>query len=379
MKQTTVGIPGFRLSLLPRLGLFLTLATLLGIPGPATGAQTETMRQYQFDVVDGEVALVMKEVDRPVPGANEVLVRVRATSLNRRDLSILQSQYGGGNPRTGLVPLSDGAGEVIGVGPGVTRFEVGDRVAGIFFARWMDGRPSALTNASARGGSIDGMLSEMIVSHEDGLVEIPEHLTFEEAATLPCAAVTAWNALFKHGGLSEHEFVLLEGTGGVSIFGLQFSVAAGARPIITSSSDTKLMRARELGAYGTVNYRTNVEWQDEVRAITGGAGVTQVLEVGGRETLPRAMRALGYGAHIAIIGGLSGFANTMPLGSFVGLGTRVTGIYVGSREDFETMNAFITEHRLRPIIDRVFTLEEAPAAYEHMASGSHLGKIVIAL
>jgi NADPH:quinone reductase-like Zn-dependent oxidoreductase len=367
-------IPG-----LGQLTLACGLATLLASPGPAAAAQAGTMRQYQFDVVDNEVALVMKEVARPVPGANEVLVRVRATSLNRRDLSILESQYGGGNPRTGLVPLSDGAGEVIGVGPGVTRFEVGDRVAGIFFARWIDGKPSAMTNASARGGAIDGMLSEMIVSHEDGLIEIPEHLTFEEAATLPCAGLTAWNALFKHGGLAEDDFVLLEGTGGVSIFGLQFSVAAGARPIITSSRDEKLARARELGAYGTVNYRTNVEWQDEVRAITNDEGVVHVLEVGGEETLPRAMQALGYGAHIAIIGGLSGFANDMPLGSFVGRGTSVTGIYVGSREDFEAMNAFITEHRMHPVIDRVFPLEEAPAAYDYMASGNHLGKIVIAL
>ena len=255
-----------RTSRLERVALAGGLATLLAIPGPATGAQAETMRQYQFDVVDGEVALVMKEVDRPVPGANEVLVRVRATSLNRRDLSILQSQYGGGNPRIGLVPLSDGAGEVIGLGPGVSRFEVGDRVAGIFFARWMDGRPSALTNASARGGAIDGMLSEMIVSHEDGLVEIPEHLTFEEAATLPCAGLTAWNALFKHGGLSEDDFVLLEGTGGVSIFGLQFSVAAGARPIITSSSDAKLVRARELGG---VRHR---QLPDQPRVGGRGAG-----------------------------------------------------------------------------------------------------------
>ena len=247
-----------RTSRLERVALAGGLATLLAIPGPATGAQAETMRQYQFDVVDGEVALVMKEVDRPVPGANEVLVRVRATSLNRRDLSILQSQYGGGNPRIGLVPLSDGAGEVIGLGPGVSRFEVGDRVAGIFFARWMDGRPSALTNASARGGAIDGMLSEMIVSHEDGLVEIPEHLTFEEAATLPCAAVTAWNALFKHGGLSEDDFVLLEGTGGVSIFGLQFSVAAAARPIITSAIAAEQVLPRVLGAFRTVNHRTKL-------------------------------------------------------------------------------------------------------------------------
>jgi NADPH:quinone reductase-like Zn-dependent oxidoreductase len=366
-------------SLVGQITLAGCLAVLLATPGPVTGAQAETMRQYQFDVVDGAVSLVMKEVDRPVPGANEVLVRVRATSLNRRDLSILESQYGGGSPQTGLVPLSDGAGEVIGVGPDVSRFAVGDRVAGIFFERWIDGRPSAATNASARGGAIDGMLSEMIVSHEDGLVEIPEHLSFEEAATLPCAGVTAWNALFKHGGLAQDDFVLLEGTGGVSIFGLQFSVAAGARPIITSSSDAKLVRARELGAYGTVNYRTNPEWQDEVRAIADGEGVTHVLEVGGEETLPRAMRALGYGAHIAIIGGLSGFANDMPLGSFVGRGTSVTGIYVGSREDFEAMNAFITEHRLHPIIDRVFPLEDAPAAYDYMASGSHLGKIVIVL
>ena len=352
------------------------LATL-AIPSPAV-AQAQTMRQYQFGVFDDEVRLVMKEVAQPTPGANEVLVRVRATSLNRRDLSILQSQYGGGNPRTGLVPLSDGAGEVIGVGPGVTRFEVGDRVAGIFFASWVDGRPSARTNASARGGAIDGMLSEMIVGHEDGLVEIPEHLSFIEAATLPCAGVTAWNALFKHGGLVEDDFVLLEGTGGVSIFGLQFSVAAGARPIITSSSDEKLVRAREMGAYGTVNYRTNTEWQDEVRAITGNAGVTQVLEVGGRDTLPKAIRALGYGGHIAIIGGLSGFANAMPIGSFIGRSVKVTGIYVGSRADFEAMNAFITQHQLRPLVDKVFTFDNAPAAYDHMASGNHMGKIVIA-
>ena len=352
------------------------LATL-AISSPAV-AQAQTMRQYQFGVFDDEVRLVMKEVAQPTPGANEVLVRVRATSLNRRDLSILQSQYGGGNPRTGLVPLSDGAGEVIGVGPGVTRFEVGDRVAGIFFASWVDGRPSARTNASARGGAIDGMLSEMIVSHKDGLVEIPEHLSFIEAATLPCAGVTAWNALFKHGGLGEDDFVLLEGTGGVSIFGLQFSVAAGARPIITSSSDEKLVHAREMGAYGTVNYRTNTEWQDEVRAITGNAGVTQVLEVGGRDTLPKAIRALGYGGHITIIGGLSGFANAMPIGSFIGRSVKVTGIYVGSRADFEAMNAFITQHQLRPLVDKVFTFDNAPAAYDHMASGNHMGKIVIA-
>ncbi len=341
--------------------------------GPQIGA---TIRQYQLEAHDGELRLVMKDVDQPMPGDNEVLVRVRAVSLNRRDLYVLES---GPSQGGGLVPLSDGAGEVIAIGPGVTRFQLGDRVAGTFFANWVDGRRSQQANASARGGAIDGMLSEMVVSHENGLVSIPDHLTFEEGATLPCAAVTAWTGLFTYGHLQPDDFVLLEGTGGVSIFGLQFAVAAGARPIITSSRDAKLARARELGAFGTVNYRTNPEWQDEVRVLTGNAGVSQVLDVGGRETLPKALQALGFGGHIALIGGLSGFASVMPVSSFIGLGASVTGIYVGSRADFEAMNSFIGEHQLRPIIDRVFSFEEAPAAYDYMASGAHLGKIVINL
>lgn len=364
-----------------RLGTGILVASIvpfLLFAGAAIGSEADTIRQYQLEADGGELRLVMKEVNQPVPGENEVLVRVRATALNRRDLSILESQYGG-EDRNGLVPLSDGAGEVIALGPGVTRFQLGDRVAGTFFASWVDGRRSAATNASARGGAIDGMLSEMVVSHEDGLVSVPEHLTFEEAATLPCAAVTAWNALFTHGQLQPDDFVLLEGTGGVSIFGLQFSGAAGARPIITSSSDAKLERARELGAFGTVNYQTNPDWQEEVRSLTGNAGVSHVLEVGGRETLPRAVQTVGFGGHIALIGGLSGSARSLPIGSFIGLGASVTAIYVGSRADFEAMNDFISEYQLRPIIDRVFSFEEAHAAYEYMASESHLGKIVIRL
>ena len=335
------------------------------------------VRQYQL-VADGQRhRLEMKQVERPVPGVREVLVRVRAVSLNRRDLSILQSRPG--SVRSGLVPLSDGAGEVIEVGSAVTRFRKGSRVAGTFFANWVAGRRTSQVNPSARGGAIDGMLAEMIVSHEDGLVAIPEHLTFEEAATLPCAALTAWTALFTYGHLERDDFVLLEGTGGVSIFGLQLTAAAGGRPIITSSSDAKLERARGLGAFGTVNYRSNPEWQDQVRVLTGNAGVAHVLEVGGEETLPRALKALAFGGHIALIGGLTGFVQTMPIGGLIGLGASVTGIYVGSRADFEAMNAFISKHRLRPIIDRVFPFEEAPAAYELMASDAHLGKIVIRL
>jgi len=359
------------------LAVFL-VAAIGGLDPGSASAQAETIRQYQLRPVDGQLRLVMTEVPRPTAGPGEVLVRVRATSLNRRDLSILQSSYGGGD-RGGIVPLSDGAGEVVAVGEGVTRFRAGDRVAGTFFARWVDGRRSAEVNASARGGSIDGMLSEMVVSPEEGLVHIPEHLSFEEASTLPCAAVTAWNGLFTYGGLETGDYVLLEGTGGVSVFGLQLAAAAGARPIITSSSDAKLARARELGAFGTVNYRTNPEWQREVRALTGGEGVQHVLEVGGQDTLEKALQALGYQGHIAMIGALSGSAGAMPTGSFIGLGTRVTGIYVGSRADFEAMNAFITQHGLRPVVDEVFSFEEAEAAYELMDREEHLGKIVIRL
>jgi len=218
----------------------------------------------------------------------------------------------------------------------------------------------------------------MVVSHEGGLVSIPDHLTFEEAATLPIAATTAWNALFTHGQLQPGDFVLLEGTGGVSIFGLQFSVAAGARPIITSSSDAKLELARELGAFGTVNYRTNPEWQEEVRALTGDVGVAHLLEVGGRDTFAKAAQALGYEAHIALIGGLSGFLRSVPTWVF-GIGRSMTRVGPMEREHFEAMNEFISEHQIRPYIDRVFSFEDARAAYEYYAEQTFIGKIVIRL
>jgi NADPH:quinone reductase-like Zn-dependent oxidoreductase len=300
-------------------------------------------------------------------------VRVRAVSLNHRDLSILGRQTA-----AGTVPTSDGAGEVIAIGSDVTQFAVGDRVAGTFFADWPSGRRTREAMATARGGGVDGMLAEVVASHENGLVAVPDYLSFEEAATLPCAAVTAWRALFTDGDLQAGDTVLLEGTGGVSIFGLQLAAAAGARPIITSSSDAKLERARSLGAVGTVNYRSHPEWQEEVLALTDGVGVDHVLEVVGQETLSRALEALAYDAHVAIIGGLSGRAGEIPLRPLPN-GASVTNIFVGSRDDFEAMNEFLIEHQLHPVIDRVFSFEDAPAAYEYMESGAHLGKIVISL
>ena len=360
----------------------LVLTMVAGAALQAQTANPQDIRQYQLERQGKAFQLVMKTVPRPAPAAGQVLVRVRAVSLNQRDLLVMRGQYGAGGAGDmhGHVPLSDGAGEVLAVGSGARRFKVGDRVAGIFFMRWIDGPRTREVAASARGGgNVDGMLSEMIVAHEDSLVRIPDHLTFEEAATLPCAGVTAYRALFVEGQLKRGEYVLLEGTGGVSMFGLQFAAAAGARPIITSSSDEKLQRARKLGAFGTANYRTNDNWQREVRALTGNAGVSHVLEVGGRDTLPKALEALAFEGHIALIGGLSGFAAGVPVGQLMNMGASATGIYVGSRADFEAMNRFIAQHKIRPVVDRVFPFAEAAQAYDFMDNGSYFGKIVIRL
>jgi NADPH:quinone reductase-like Zn-dependent oxidoreductase len=334
-------------------------------------------RQYRFRTASQGYDLVLTDeaAVRP-PGPREVLVRVRASSLNRRDLLIHRGLYPAGN-RDVVVPLSDGAGEVVAVGAGVTRVREGDRVVATFFQDWLDGRPVASTGASALGGALDGMLTEHVTLHEDGVLHIPAHLSFEEAATLPCAALTAWNGLFTWGGLRAGDHVLLQGTGGVSVFGLQFAVAAGATVLLTSSDDAKLARARALGATHGVNYRTTPDWDRIALEATGGVGVHHVLEVGGVGTLQRSLAALAHGGHIAIIGGLAGFGGEIPALPMIGHSTRVSGIFVGSRAEFMRMNAFIEAHALRPVIDRVFDYAAAPAAFAHMEAGDHFGKVVI--
>lgn len=327
---------------------------------------------------DGTYRLTLEQAPVPRPGDLEVLMRVRAASLNRRDVYVLNGQYPM-PPRPALVPLSDGAGEVVSVGAGVTRFKAGDRVAAIFFQRWLDGRPDAEALSFALGGQIDGMLSEYVCLSQEGLVRIPEGYSFEEAATLPCAAVTAWNGLVTRGRMRAGDNVLILGTGGVSIFGLQFAQAAGARPIITSSSDEKLARAKALGAAGTINYVRSPEWSGEVRAATGGVGAHQVLEVGGAGTLRQSLASLAPGGHLALIGGLSGFGGEIPVMALLHANTTASGIYVGSRADFEAMNAYIDRHRIRPVIDHTYDLEHASSAYQRIEAGRHFGKVVIRL
>jgi NADPH:quinone reductase-like Zn-dependent oxidoreductase len=314
----------------------------------------------------------LRLVDRtyPVPGARDVVVRVRATSLNYRDQAVVEGQYFGGAVTRDLIPMSDGAGEVIAVGSAVTRFKPGARVAGTFFQPGP--QPAAL------GSPLDGMLAEQVTLNEDGLVAIPDHLSFEEAACLPCAGVTAWHALFHAGRpIKSGDTVLVLGTGGVSIAALQFAKAAGARVIATSSSDKKAARAKALGASDVVNYQQTPEWEQEVRKLTSGRGVDCVVEIGGAGTLARSMRSLARGGKIGLIGflaGREGDTNPTPL---MMVGGSLHGIFVGDREMFEEMNRAITVNRLTPVIDRVFPFDSAPAAYEHQASRAFVGKIVI--
>jgi NADPH:quinone reductase-like Zn-dependent oxidoreductase len=333
------------------------------------------MRLYRLPQHTGFDDLTLTQGDLPACGRGQVLVRMRAASLNFRDLSVATGKYMMSALPPDLVPLSDGAGEVVEVGEGVTRVKPGDRVAGIFMQGWMGGEMEPAHGQTALGGAIDGVLAEYVVFDAQGLVHIPDHLSYEQAATLPCAAVTAWNALFGLHPLQPGQTVLVLGTGGVSIFALQFARAAGARVIATSSSDEKLARARALGASDGVNYKAVPEWQGAVRDLTGGRGVDHVVEVGGPGTLARSLGAARGGGVVTLIGVLTR-GQIDPLAIFGG-GAIVRPIYVGSRAMFEAMNRAIALHRIEPVIDRVFGFEEAREAYRHLKGATHVGKVVI--
>jgi NADPH:quinone reductase-like Zn-dependent oxidoreductase len=321
--------------------------------------------------------LSLDEHAEPTPGPGEVLVRIKAASLNYRDLMIATGRYSRG-AKYPLVPLSDGAGEIAAVGSGVTMWRAGDRVVTSFFSGWVDGPQTPEKASTALGGAVDGVLADAVVLPARGVVRTPEHMSDAEAATLPCAALTAWHALFEGvDPLRPGQTVLLEGTGGVSIFALQLAKLAGARVLITSSQDDKLRRARELGADETIHYKTEPEWQDRVREKTDGRGVDHVLEVGGKDTLGRALASLSFGGQLHLIGGVSGFSTELPLGPMAQTNARVRRIYVGSVSMFESMNRALSLHRVRPVMDRSFRFDEVRAALEYLQSASHFGKVVL--
>jgi NADPH:quinone reductase-like Zn-dependent oxidoreductase len=333
------------------------------------------MKVFEIQNGFGLDALQLAERPEPKPGPGQVLLRLRAWSLNYRDLMVVKGVY---NPRLKLplIPLSDGVGQVVEVGAGVSRVKVGDRVAGAFMPGWIDGMLTDAKGKSALGGGVDGLLAEYAVLPADGVVPVPGHLSDEEAATLPCAAVTAWNALVSSGGLKAGDSVLIQGTGGVSLFALQFARLSGARVIATSSSDAKLARVLEMGASDGVNYKSNPDWEKKVLELTGGVGVDHVVEVGGAGTLPRSLKAVRTGGTISLIGVLSGAGEVNPIPILM-KNVRVQGIYVGSREMFEAMNRAVALHRLKPVVDRVFPFAEAREALRYMESAAHFGKIVI--
>lgn len=319
------------------------------------------MKAWQLQDQWSIEALALVDKPQPRPGRGEVLLRMKAASLNYRDLVVLRRGYG---PQTGelpLVPVSDGVGEVVEVGAGVTRAAVGDRVCPHFFQP--DGR--------SLGGPHDGVLQELMLVDEDGVCKVPSHLSDEEAATLPCAALTAWSAIVVEGRVKPGDSVLVQGTGGVSLFALQFAKLCGARVTVVSGSDAKLERARALGAERGINYRATPEWGKE----TGGHDV--VVEIGGAQSLPQSLRAVRSGGTICLIGVVSGQSMALPLGPIFTRRVRLQGIRVGTPGEFESMLRAVEQHRLQPVVDRVFAFDALRAALDYLASGAHFGKICL--
>jgi NADPH:quinone reductase-like Zn-dependent oxidoreductase len=333
------------------------------------------MRAYKLPQATGIDALTTIELPVPKPAHRQVLVKVAACSLNFRDLAIVLGRYRV-PVKPDLIPLSDGAGEVVEVGPDVARVKVGDRVASCFFQRWPGGLPAGDTQSSALGGSLDGMLAEYVLLEEEGVVKLPSHLSYQEGACLPCAGVTAWNALVEHGRIISGDTILVQGTGGVSMFALQFARLAGASVIATSSSDDKLVRAKALGATHTINYKTTPDWDKAALDLTGGRGVDQVVEVGGAGTMAKSLGAIRSGGKVSMIGVLSGAADLNPM-LIMGKRANVQGISVGSTQMFEAMNRAITAGALKPVVDKVFAFDAVREAFRHLQSAQHFGKIVI--
>lgn len=344
--------------------------------GRVNMATTELMRAIEAQDFSLEsLRLVQRPI--PQPRRGELLIRVRAATLNYRDLAILVEKY---LPTLALpyVPASDASGEVVAIGEEVSKFKVGDRVMPIYTQGWHDGKPTPEQRAKrALGAPLSGVLQEYVVVPAEDAVATPSHLNDVEAATLPIAALTAWSAL-QEGDVKPGDVVVVQGTGGVALFGLQFAVLAGARVIALSSSDQKLERAKKLGAEIGINYRKDPDWHTAVKDATGGRGADLIIETAG-STLNKSLSALAFGGFIGVVGFVAGYEATIPLRQLIGPLTRIQGIAVGSRTRFEAMNRAITAHKLRPVIDSTFPLDKAADAFAHMRSGQHFGKIGITL
>jgi NADPH:quinone reductase-like Zn-dependent oxidoreductase len=335
-----------------------------------------TMRAYTT-LGDGVDRLKLEERPAPEPKAGEVLVRTRAASLNYRDLLVVKG-VGHWKPSSPRVPVSDGAGEVVAVGGGVSRWRVGDRVIGLFLPKWLDGELTAEKDVTPLGGAAaDGVLADYVVFGEQAVVRSPDSLSDTEAATLPVAALTAWHAVARRSRVGSGETALIQGTGGVSLFALQFVGALGGRPVVISSSDEKLERAKELGAWATINYKKFPAWEERVLELTEGMGVDHVVEVVGGENLNRSLEAIRVSGTISFIGLIAGLSAPVNTFQFVNKNVRLHGIETGSREMFEEMSRFIEDHGLKPMIDRAFAFNEARAALSYLESGKHFGKITI--
>lgn len=322
----------------------------------------------------------LRLVDLPTPACGDgmVLIRIHAASLNYRDLLMVRGHY---DPRLKMprIPLSDGAGEVVAVGAGVTRFKPGDRVVGLFLQNWQDGGPSQAKSLGALGGDIDGLLADYVVLPEQGVTHFPAHLSYEEAATLPCAALTAWNALFHVAATKPGDTVVIQGTGGVSIFALQFAKLVGARVLGTSSSDEKLERAKTLGLDEGLNYRSTPDWSGWVKKQTSGEGADVIVEVGGAGTLKESMKAVRVGGTIAQIGVLSGTEEKLAVTSVLMRQLRLIGVYVGSQAMMQAMHRAIELSQMKPVVGKVFPILETIEAYRYLEQGRHFGKLVISL
>lgn len=334
------------------------------------------MRVWEIQEAFGLDHLKLAERPKPTPGKGEVLLQMKAASLNYRDLLTVKGM--GGNFPLPLIPFSDGAGEVVALGEGVTRFKMGDRVCPSFFQSWIDGPVADYSRAKALGGSTQGVLQEFFAVEAEGVSKFPEHLSWTEAATLPCAGLTAWRAIAVEAPIGPGSTVLVQGTGGVSIFALQFAKAKGATVIATSSHEEKLAHAKALGADHLVNYKTTPDWGAKARALTNGKGVDVVVEVGGENTLAQSIEAARVGGSIVVIGVLSGFATPFFIPAFFAKNLRMIGITVGSRAQFDDMARAIAGAKLKPVVDRTFPFDQVPEALKLMEAGGHFGKIAIA-